>query len=107
MRHKNSRPAVPMVVLGDDDAVRAHADSLFEANQPLAVVSSSYCDVVPFMLGNNGYTVALVADVDDTAQLADAIVSIERRLGPVGAVVRYASDLAAPAVSSTSNSSAA
>ncbi|GAA1481644.1 hypothetical protein GCM10009624_20840 [Gordonia sinesedis] len=98
MRHSHTRPEVPLVILGDDDLVWAHARRLFAANVPLAVVSCSYSDVVPFMLGNNGYTVALVADVDDTAQLADAIVSVEQRLGPVGSVIRYASDLATPPV---------
>ncbi len=100
MRMHKPAPEVPMIVLTDDRAVHAYADTLFDAGMPLAVVSSTYSDVVPYMLGNNGHTVALVADVDDPEQLAGAIVTVERRLGPVGAVVRYATDLPATSVSS-------
>ncbi|MGC4934247.1 hypothetical protein ACLQ3C_11240 [Gordonia sp. DT30] len=90
-------PAVPLIVLTEDRAVGAHAAVLFDAGAPLAVVSSAYSDVVPYMLGNNGHTVALVADVDDPEQLAAAIRTVESRLGPVGSVVRYRSDLPAEA----------
>lgn len=100
MRMHKPAPEVPMIVLTDDRAVHTYADTLFDAGVPLAVVSSTYSDVVPYMLGNNGHTVALVADVDDPEQLAGAIVTVERRLGPVGAVVRYATDLPATSVSS-------
>ena len=36
---------------------------------------------------------ALVADVDDPEQLAAAILTVERRLGTVGSVIRYGADL--------------
>ncbi|GAB93870.1 hypothetical protein GORHZ_247_00080 [Gordonia rhizosphera NBRC 16068] len=90
-----TQTTVPLIVLDDDPAVADHARALFAQNVPVAVVSSQYSTVVPFMLGNNGYTVALVADVDDPDQLAEAIVIVERRLGRVGSVVRYAADLPA------------
>lgn len=93
MRIHKPAPEVPMIVLTEDPAVRAYAEQLFEADVPVAIVSSSYSDVIPFMLDNNGHTVALVADIDDPEQLASAIVTIERRLGRVGSVVRYAADL--------------
>lgn len=93
MRIHKPAAEVPMIVLTEDSAVRAYAEHLFDADIPVAIVSSNYSDVIPFMLGNNGHTVALVADVDDPEQLAGAIVTIERRLGPVGSVVRYATDL--------------
>ncbi len=92
-RIRHPQPEVTLVVLDDDAVVADHARALFEANVPLAVVSNHYTAVVPFMLGNNGYTVALVADVDDPAQLAGAIAITEQRLGPVAAVIRYATDL--------------
>lgn len=92
-RIRHPQPEVTLVVLDDDAVVADHARTLFEANVPLAVVSNHYTAVVPFMLGNNGYTVALVADVDDPAQLAGAIAITEQRLGPVAAVLRYATDL--------------
>ncbi|MEE3848958.1 hypothetical protein VZC37_01335 [Gordonia sp. LSe1-13] len=95
MRKHTRVPDVALVVVDDDPAVLDHARDLFRRNVPLAVVSNHYADVVPFMLGNNGYTVALVADVDDPGQLAEAIVITERRLGPVGSVIRYAADLSA------------
>lgn len=76
MRMHKPAPEVPMIVLTDDRAVHAYADTLFDAGVPLAVVSSTYSDVVPYMLGNNGHTVALVADVDDPEQLAGAIVTL-------------------------------
>lgn len=93
MRIHKPAPEVPMIVLTEDAAVRAYAETLFDAGVPMAIVSSNYYDVVPYMLENNGYTVALVADVDEPGQLAGAILTVERRLGPVGSVVRYASDL--------------
>ncbi|MFT4127820.1 MAG: hypothetical protein QM662_16525 [Gordonia sp. (in: high G+C Gram-positive bacteria)] len=96
MYHRHStipRPTVPLVVLTDDRAVRDYAQSLFDARIPVAIVSSTYSDIVPFMLANNGFTVALVADVDNPDQLAGAILTAEQRLGPVGAVIRYATDL--------------
>ncbi|MXP22972.1 hypothetical protein GIY30_16670 [Gordonia sp. HNM0687] len=93
MRKNTRSPHVALVVVDDDPAVRDHARTLFAHDIPFGVVSGHYSAVVPFMLGNNGHTVALVADVDDPDQLAEAIVATERRLGPVGAVIRYASDL--------------
>ena len=93
MRIHKTAPEVPMIVLTEDADVRAYAAALFEADIPVAIVSSHYSDVVPFMLDNNGHTVALVADIDDPEQLSGAILTIERRIGRVGSVVRYASDL--------------
>lgn len=92
-KHKNTNSDVALVVLDDDAAVADYAHSLFDHDIPLGVVSTHYSDVVPFMLGNNGHTVALVAEVDDPDQLAAAILHVERRLGNVGTVVRYAADL--------------
>ncbi|MCH5642087.1 MULTISPECIES: hypothetical protein [unclassified Gordonia (in: high G+C Gram-positive bacteria)] len=100
-RIRNPRPDVTLVVLDDDASVADHARTLFAAQAPLAVVSAHYSQVVPFMLGNNGYTVALVADVDDPNQLAEAIAITEQRLGTVAAVVRYAADLPHSAPSGT------
>lgn len=93
MRKNTRTPDIPLVVLDDDPAVLDYARDLFHRDIPLSVVSSSYSTVVPFMLGNNGHTVALVADVDDTEQLAEAIVLTEKRLGHVNRVIRYATDL--------------
>ena len=93
MRKNTRTPTVPLVVLDDDPIVLDHARDLFRRDIPLGVVSSQYSAAIPFMLGNNGHTVALVADVDDPDQLAEAIVLVERRLGHVGSVVRYAADL--------------
>lgn len=92
--HKQPSPDVPLVVLDDDVLVARYATTLFDEGTPVAVVSSNYYDVVPFMLRNNGHTVALVADVDDTAQLAEAITIVEQRLGHVASVIRYEADLA-------------
>lgn len=92
-RIRNHRQSVSLVVLDDDPVVADHARTLFATGAPLAVVSSYYSQVVPFMLGNNGHTVALVADVDDPTQLAEAIVITEQRLGTVSAVIRYLGDL--------------
>lgn len=91
--HKQPTPDVPLVVL-DDDALVATTPRPCSTGTPVAVVSSNYYDVVPFMLRNNGHTVALVADVDDTTQLAEAILIVEQRLGHVAAVIRYETDLA-------------
>lgn len=91
--HHDTTRDVPLVVIDDDPVVADHARALFAAGRPMAVVSSRYSDIMPFMLRNNGHTVALVANVDDTAQLAEAIVLVERRLGHVASVIRYASDL--------------
>ncbi|MEP9392380.1 hypothetical protein ABLE92_01535 [Gordonia sp. VNQ95] len=93
MRIHKHTPEIPMIVLTDDPAVRGYADALFDTDVPVAIVSASYADVVPYMLGNNGHTVALVADVDDPEQLAAAILTVERRLGTVGSVIRYGADL--------------
>lgn len=87
---------VPLVVLSSDAQVREFANELFAVGIPFGVVSDSYSDIVPFMLGNNGHTVALVADIDDSSQLAEAIVLIEKRIGRVSHVVRYATDLPHP-----------
>ncbi|MFI8773434.1 hypothetical protein ACIGKQ_14885 [Gordonia sp. NPDC062954] len=95
MRKNTRSPDVALVVVDDDPAVLDHARALFAHDIPFGVVGSQYSAVVPFMLGNNGHTVALVADVDDPDQLAGAIMTTERRLGPVRAVIRYASDLPA------------
>lgn len=106
--HKQPTPDVPLVVLDDDALVAHYAKTLFDEGTPVAVVSSNYYDVVPFMLRNNGHTVALVADVDDTTQLAEAIMIVEHRLGHVAAVIRYEADLAtAPHRDSTHSASAA
>ncbi len=95
---KNTQPHdVALVVLDDDNAVLDYAQDMFSHDQPLGVVSTRYSTVMPFMLGNNGHTVALVADVDDTNQLAEAIVIVEKRLGHVGSVIRYRTDLPAGA----------
>lgn len=93
MRRNTHHPQVAVIVVDDDPAVLDHARDLFAHDIPFGVVSGRYTAVVPFMLGNNGHTVALVADVDDPDQLAQAIALTEHRLGPVGAVIRYASDL--------------
>lgn len=87
---------VPLVVLGSDAGVADYARHLFAVGTPFGVVSDSYSDIVPFMLGNNGRTVALVADIDDSAQLAEAIVLIEKRIGRVSQVIRYGTDLPHP-----------
>ncbi|KSU52956.1 MULTISPECIES: hypothetical protein [Gordonia] len=97
MRKNKHISSVPLVVL-DDPAAIDHAYDLFRRDIPLAVVSSEYSAVLPFMLGNNGHTAAFVADVDDPDQLAEAIVIIERRFGRVGSVIRYAADIPAVAV---------
>ncbi|MFT4042066.1 MAG: hypothetical protein QM673_02765 [Gordonia sp. (in: high G+C Gram-positive bacteria)] len=88
---------VPLIVLDDDEAVAEYAERRFRAGIPLAVVSGHYSDVIPYMLHNNGHTVALVADVNDPVQLAETIVLVERRLGRVGSVIRYGTDLPATA----------
>ncbi|MFW0796198.1 hypothetical protein AAFP30_20460 [Gordonia sp. CPCC 205515] len=93
MRKHTHTPDVALVVLDDDPSVLDYARTLVAHDVPVSVVSSSYSMVVPFMLGNNGHTVALVADVDDTDQLAGAIVATERRLGHVDRVIRYSADL--------------
>ncbi|MGV9710637.1 hypothetical protein ACWDTI_08225 [Gordonia sp. NPDC003424] len=93
MRKHTRTPDVPLVILDDDPTVLDYARTLVAHNVPVSVVSTSYTTVVPFMLGNNGHTVALVADVDDTDQLAGAILATERRLGHVDRVIRYATDL--------------
>lgn len=93
MRKHTRTPDVPLVVLDGDPSVIDYARTLVAHDVPVSVVSTSYSTVVPFMLGNNGHTVALVADIDDTDQLAGAIVATERRLGHVDRVIRYASDL--------------
>lgn len=93
MRPSKPVPEIAMVVLTDEPSVRDHANTLVTAGIPVAIVSARYSDVVPFMFGNNGHTVVLVADVDDPEQLAGAIATIERRLGTVGSVIRYATDL--------------
>ncbi|GAA3726217.1 hypothetical protein [Gordonia hankookensis] len=93
MRKNTHTPTVPLIVLDDDPAVLDYARALFRRDIPLGVVSSQYSAAVPFMLGNNGHTAALVADVDDPDQLAEAIVLVERRLGRVTSVIRYATDL--------------
>ncbi|WP_124707798.1 hypothetical protein [Gordonia insulae] len=95
MRKNTRTPTVPLIVLDGDPAVLDHARALFRHDIPLGVVSSEYSGVVPFMLGNNGHTVALVADVDDPGQLAEAIVLVEQRLGRVSSVIRYPADLPA------------
>ena len=97
MRKNKHISSVPLVVL-DDPAAIDHAHDLFRRDIPLAVVSSQYSAVLPFMIGNNGHTAAFVADVDDPDQLAEAIVIIERRFGRVGSVIRYAADIPAVAV---------
>lgn len=84
---------VPLLVLGSDPDVADYARHLFAVGTPFGVVSDSYSEIVPFMLSNNGHTVALVADIDDSAQLAEAIVLIGKRIGRVSHVVRYSSDL--------------
>ncbi|MFW0791138.1 hypothetical protein [Gordonia sp. CPCC 205333] len=95
--HPNAQDApVPLVVIGSDPAVADYARHLFAVGTPFGVVSDSYSDIVPFMLGNNGHTVALVADIDDAAQLAEAIMLIEKRIGRVSRVVRYLTDLPHP-----------
>ncbi|MBM7366160.1 hypothetical protein [Gordonia hydrophobica] len=79
---------IPLLVLGDDD-VAAVARDLSAQGLPMAVVGSDYASVVPFMTGRRiGYTVALVADVDDPIQLADVLSRVESRLGPVTRTVR-------------------
>ncbi|EON32218.1 MULTISPECIES: hypothetical protein [Gordonia] len=92
MRRSKNTVSVPLVVLEDPAAID-YAHALFRLDIPVAVVSSEYSAVLPFMVGNNGYTAALVADVDDPEQLAEAIVIIERRFGRVDSVIRYATDL--------------
>ncbi|KSU54909.1 MULTISPECIES: hypothetical protein [Gordonia] len=92
MKRTTHRASVPLVVL-DDPAALDYARSLFDCDIPLGVVSSRYSVILPFMVGNNGLTVALVADVDDPDQLAGAIGIVERRLGRVTSVIRYAGDV--------------
>ncbi|MFE0748672.1 hypothetical protein [Gordonia sp. NPDC058843] len=92
MRRSKNTASVPLVVLEDPAAID-YAHTLFRLDIPVAVVSSEYSAVLPFMVRNNGYTTALVADVDDPEQLAEAIVIIERRFGRVDSVIRYATDL--------------
>ncbi|MDS1115211.1 hypothetical protein RD149_15715 [Gordonia westfalica] len=92
MNRRTSIPSVPLVVL-DETIAHDYARSLFDRDIPLGVISSTYYRVLPFMLYNNGHTVAVVADADDPGELAEAIVIVERRLGRVNSVVRYASDL--------------
>ncbi|GAC70451.1 hypothetical protein [Gordonia soli] len=96
LHHHSSTPTtteVPLVVLDDDSAVRAIAQQMFADGSPMGIVGRSYADVVPFMLGNNGRVVALIADVDDPDQLAGAIRTVESRLGTVGSIIRFSADL--------------
>ncbi|MFT3716149.1 MAG: hypothetical protein QM774_09440 [Gordonia sp. (in: high G+C Gram-positive bacteria)] len=86
-------PQAQLVVLDDDQAVLDYAHALADADQPIGVVSSGYRLVIPFLIGNAGHTVALVADPDDPAQLAAAIARVEERLGRVSAVIRTAADI--------------
>lgn len=90
---KHTTPDVSLVVLDEDVAVLDYANEMFAHDEPIGVVSAHYSTIMPFMLGNNGHTVALVADVDDTDQLAEAIVTVEKRLGHVSSVIRYQADL--------------
>jgi len=84
---------VSLLVLDDDAPVHAYADEMFANNKPLGVISTRYSAVVPFMIGNRGRTVALIADVDDPNQLAEAIAIVERRLGHVTSLIRHRTDL--------------
>ncbi|WP_161893988.1 hypothetical protein [Gordonia spumicola] len=85
--HRRITPTdIPLIVL-DDETVE-YARTLAAAGTPMAVVSDRYTPVLPFMIGNNGYTVALVADVDDPIQLAEVLGRVESRIGPVTRTVR-------------------
>ncbi|EGD54469.1 hypothetical protein [Gordonia neofelifaecis] len=95
MTHKKITPTdIPLLIL-DDESVAAYAARLAADRRPMAVVSSSYSPVLPFMIGNNGYTVAMVADVNDPIQLADVIDRVQSRLGPISRTVHDSSDLPA------------
>ncbi len=80
-RRKITPTDIPLIVL--DDETTEYARRLAEAGTPMAVVSDQYAPVLPFMVGNNGYTVAMVADVEDPIQLADVLGRVESRIGPV------------------------
>ena len=99
MKRNRHHSSVPLVVL-DNPAALEYARSLFECDIPMGVVSGRYSVILPFMVGNNGQTVALVADVNDPDQLAGAIGVVERRLGRVSSVIRYATDVPAEVGSS-------
>ncbi|GAA4682431.1 hypothetical protein [Gordonia humi] len=66
---------IPLLILGDDD-VAALARELSTRGQKMAVVGGDHRSVTEFMVGRrSGYTVALVADVDDPIQLSSAASS--------------------------------
>lgn len=83
--------SVELIVL-DDEAARRYAHELLDAGLPVAVVARTASLVVPF-LEAGGQTVAVVADIDDPDQLAGAIMRVESRLAPVGALIRYRCDV--------------
>ncbi|MDR2280228.1 MAG: hypothetical protein LBE07_05135 [Gordonia sp. (in: high G+C Gram-positive bacteria)] len=85
-RKKISPTDIPLIVL--DDETTEYARSLADQGTPMAVVSVQYSPVLPFMVGNKGYTVAMVADVDDPIQLADVLGRVESRIGAVTRTVR-------------------
>ncbi|MGO3327400.1 hypothetical protein [Gordonia sp. (in: high G+C Gram-positive bacteria)] len=85
--HTISPADIPLLVIDDDTASRL-AHELTSTGRPVAIVGRDYRSVVPFMVGRSGYTVALVADVDDPIQLADVFDRVESRLGPVTRTLR-------------------
>lgn len=93
-RKKITPTDIPLIVLDDEHAVD-YARSLAATGTPMAVVSDQYSPVLPFMIGNNGYTVALVADVDDPIQLTDVLGRVASQLGAVTRTVRGADTLPA------------
>ena len=100
MRKNTTTSAAPLVILDDEAAVANSAPDLFTRNEPLGVISTRYSVIMPFMVSNNGRTVALIADADDPKQLSEAVAIVERRLGHLSSVIRYRTELP---VSSTPN----
>ncbi|WP_335334151.1 hypothetical protein [Gordonia phthalatica] len=78
-----------------NDQTIDYARSRAAAGTPMAVVSDKYSTVVPFMLGNNGYTIALVADVNDPIQLDEVLDRVQSRIGAVTRTVRGTDSLPA------------
>ncbi|MEZ5212953.1 MULTISPECIES: hypothetical protein [unclassified Gordonia (in: high G+C Gram-positive bacteria)] len=84
-------PTVQVVVL-DDPAAHDYARRLAATGARFGVIGARSVDVVPYLTGATGNVVALIADADDPAQLADAVSRVEDRLQALAAVVRHRRD---------------
>lgn len=88
MRNTKITPTDTPLLVVDDEAIAQMARDLTATGTPIAVVGRDYGSVVPFMVGRSGYTVALIADVDDPIQMADVLQRVESRIGTVTRTVR-------------------